>query len=76
MPSIRKDMFFMSSCLKRSNKPYSLTKPLLLLTRNNCNVVSFRSMHTFIRSIHTFTSFDMNMCIVRCEVTKVAVSDN
>ena len=69
MPSIRKDMFFMSSCLKRSNKPYSLTKPLLLLTRNNCNVVSFRS-------IHTFTSFDMNMCIVRCEVTKVAVSDN
>ena len=23
----------MSSCLKKSNKPYSLTKPLLLLTQ-------------------------------------------
>ena len=26
--------------------------------------------------MHTFTSFDTNMCIERCEVTKVAVSDN
>ena len=34
-----------------------------------------RCEHSY-RSIHTFTSFDMNMCVERCEVTKVAVSDN
>ena len=34
-----------------------------------------RCTHSY-RSIHTFASFDMNMCIERCEVTKVTVSDN
>ena len=56
--------------------------PILLQNRYFCDIIQLSMLSHFVRckhsyrSIYTFTSFDMNIHIVRCEVTKVAVSDN